>query len=104
MARVLETIYWKVIPGSEKENEEMARKFAKFSFANLEAIFKFGVVHEGKHIHHVVFSFLWESNVGFEKWQIDCSLNKEWQDWLTTVEDGGQKNKGADRDIVQMLI
>jgi len=103
MARVLETIYWKVIPGGERENEKLARKFAKYSFDNLDAIFKFGVVREGKYIDHVVFFFLWESNTGYEKWQIDCSSNKEFRDWLTTVEDGGQKNKRVDHDKIEML-
>lgn len=103
MARVLETIYWKVIPGSETKNEEFARKFAKFSFENLDTIFKFGFVHEGKYIGDVVFVFLWENSAGYEKWQIDCFSNKEFQDWLTTVEAGGQQNKRVDREIIQML-
>jgi hypothetical protein len=34
---------------------------------------------------------------------VDCKLNKEFQDWLTIVEDGGQKYKKVDSDIIHLV-
>ena len=102
MPNILEIDYWKVIPGSKERTEELVSKFAKFASKNLEAVFNFGVVQGGKHLDDVVFFFMWFSRADYEKWNDDCGLNKEFQDWLTIVEDGGQKSKMTSCDIIDM--
>ena len=103
MTRILEINYWKVTSGAEEDVEELAWKFAKFSLNNLEAAFKFGFVHAGKYIDHVAFFSLWDSDVGYKKWKVESNLNKELQDWLAILEDGGQKHKKVDYDIIHMV-
>jgi hypothetical protein len=103
MTRILEINYWKVTPGAEEGTEELVWKFAKFAHKNLEAVFKFGIVDSGKYVDHAAFFFLWESDVGYKKWKVECNLNKEFQDWLSIVQDGGQKNKRVDCDIIHMV-
>ena len=102
MIRILEINYWKVIPGSKERTEELVRKFAKFALKDLEAVFNFGVVQGGKHLDAVVFFFMWFSRADYEKWNDDCELNKEFQDWLAIVEDGGLHHKMFDHDVIQM--
>ena len=102
MTRIIEIDYWKVIPGSKERTEELVRKFAKFASKNLEAVFNFGVVQGGKHVDDVAFFFMWFSKADYEKWIDDCELNKEFQDWLAIVEDGGLQHKMADHDVIQM--
>ncbi len=103
MARILEIDYWKVIPGRGGDVDELAWQFSKFAHKNLDAAFRSGFVRGGRYIDHVVFSFLWESNAGYEKWKVDCKLNKEFQDWLTIVEDSGQEYKRVDSDIIHLV-
>ena len=103
MARILEIDYWKVIPGRGGDVDELAWKFSKFAYKNLDAVFKFGSVRVGRYIDHEAFSFLWESSVGYENWMLDCGLNKEFQDWLTIVEEGGQEHKRVDCDIIHLV-
>lgn len=103
MARILEINYWKVIPDRGGDVDELVWKFSKFAHKNLDAAFRFGFVRVGRHIDHVVFSILWESNAGYEKWMLDCKLNKEFQDWLTIVEEGGQEHKRVDCDIIHLV-
>jgi hypothetical protein len=45
---------------------------------------------------------MWFSRADYEKWNDDCELNKEFQDWLAIVEDGGLQHKMADHDVIQM--
>ena len=102
MSRIVEIDYWKVIPGSKERTEELVRKFAKFALKDLEAVFNFGVVQGGKHLDAVAFFFMWFSRADYEKWNDDCELNKEFQDWLAIVEDGGLHHKMFDHDVIQM--
>jgi hypothetical protein len=102
MSRIVEIDYWNVIPGSKERTEELVRKFAKFALKDLEAVFNFGVVQGGKHLDAVAFFFMWFSRADYEKWNDDCELNKEFQDWLAIVEDGGLHHKMFDRDVIQM--
>ena len=102
MPSIVEIDYWKVIPGSKERTEELVRKFAKFALKDLEAVFNFGVVQGGKHLDAVAFFFMWFSRADYEKWNDDCELNKEFQNWLATVEDGGLQHKMADHDVIQM--
>ena len=102
MSRIVEIDYWKVIPGSKERTEELVRKFAKFALKDLDAVFNFGVVQGGKHLDAVAFFFMWFSRADYEKWNDDCELNKEFQDWLAIVEDGGLQHKMADHDVIQM--
>ena len=102
MPSIVEIDYWKVIPGSKERTEELVRKFAKFALKDLEAVFNFGVVQGGKHLDAVAFFFMWFSRADYEKWNDDCELNKEFQDWLAIVEDGGLDHKMFDRDVIQM--
>jgi hypothetical protein len=102
MSRIIEIDYWKVIPGSKERTEELIRKFAKFALKDLEAVFNFGIVQGGKHLDAVAFFFMWFSRADYEKWNDDCELNKEFQDWLAIVEDGGLQHKMADHDVIQM--
>ena len=103
MIRILEINYWKVIPGAEQDLEDPVWKFAKFAFKNLEAVFKFGFVQSGKYTDHVAFFFLWESEAGYEKWKGESTHNKEFQEWLAMVQDGGQKHKMVDTDIIHLF-
>ena len=102
MSRIVEIDYWKVIPGSKERTEELVRKFAKFAIKDLDAVFNFGVVQGGKHLDAVAFFFMWFSRADYEKWNDDCELNKEFQDWLAIVEDGGLQHKMSDHDVIQM--
>jgi len=102
MTRIVEIDYWNVIPGSKERTEELVYKFAKFASKNLDAIFNFGFVQGGKHLDNVAFFFMWFSRADYEKWNDDCELNKEFQNWLATVEDGGLQHKMADHDVIQM--
>jgi hypothetical protein len=102
MSRIVEIDYWKVIPGSKERTEELVRKFAKFALKDLDAVFNFGVVQGGKHLDAVAFFFMWFSRADYEKWNDDCELNKEFQDWLAIVEDGGLQHKMSDHDVIQM--
>ena len=102
MSRIVEIDYWNVIPGSKEQTEELVRKFAKFASKNLDTIFNFGFVQGGKHLDNVAFFFMWFSRADYEKWNDDCELNKEFQNWLATVEDGGLQHKMADHDVIQM--
>jgi len=103
MARILEIDYWKVIPGRRGDIDEPAWTFSKFAFKNLDAVFKFGSVRVGRYIDHEAFFFLWESNSEYEKWMVNCKLSKEFQDWLTIVEDGGQEYKRVNCDIIHFV-
>ena len=102
MTRIIEIDYWKLIPGSQERSVDLVRKFAKFALKDLEAVFNFGVVKEGKHIDDVAFFFMWFSKADYEKWNDDCGLNKEFQNWLAIVEDGGQKSKMTSCDILDL--
>jgi hypothetical protein len=102
MTRIVEIDYWKLIPGSQEHSEELIRNFAKFASKNLETAFNFGVVLDGKHLGDAAFFFMWFSRADYEKWNDDCELNKEFQNWLATVEDGGLQHKMADHDVIQM--
>ena len=102
MPSIVEIDYQKVIPGSKERTEELVRKFAKFALKDLEAVFNFGVVQGGKHLDAVAFFFMWFSRADYEKWNDDCELNKEFQDWLAIVEDGGLEHKMFDHDVIQM--
>jgi len=103
MTRIVEIDYWKVIPGSKERTEELVRNFAKFASKNLEAAFNFGVVQEGKHLDDAAFYFMWFSRADYQKWNDSCELNKEFQDWLDIVEDGGQKHKMVDYDVIDIV-
>ena len=102
MTRIVEIDYWKVIPGSKERTEELLRRFAKFAHKDLETVFNFGVVQRGKHLDAIAFFFMWFSRADYEKWNDDCELNKEFQDWLAIVEDDGLQHKMSDHDVIQM--
>jgi hypothetical protein len=102
MTRIVEIDYWNVIPGSKERTEELLRRFAKFAHKDLETVFNFGVVQGGKHLDAIAFFFMWFSRADYEKWNDDCELNKEFQDWLAIVEDGGLQHKMSDHDVIQM--
>ena len=103
MTRIVEIDYWKLIPGSKEHSEELVRNFAKFESKNLETAFNFGVVLDGKHLDDAAFFFMWFSRADYEKWNKECELIKEFQDWLTIVEDGGLKHKMVDCDVIDMV-
>lgn len=102
MSKVLEIDYWKLTPGSKERSVDLVRKFAKFASKDLDTLFNFGVVQEGKHIDDVAFFFMWFSKADCEKWNDERGLNKEFQNWLAIVEDGGQKSKMTSCDIIDL--
>ena len=45
---------------------------------------------------------MWFSRLDYEKWNDDCEINKEFQNWLAIVEDSGGKHKMVDYDVIEM--
>ena len=102
MNKICEIDYWKMLPGNKERSVELVRNFAKFASNNLEAVFDFGIVKSGKHLGDVAFFFMWFSRIDYEKWNDDCDINKEFQNWLAIVEDSGGKHKMVDYDVIEM--
>jgi len=102
MNKIVEIDYWKLLPGNKERSVELVRNFAKFASNNLEAVFDFGIVKSGKHLDNVSFFFMWFSRLDYEKWNDDCEINKEFQNWLAIVEDSGEKHKMVDYDVIEM--
>ncbi len=102
MNKIVEIDYWTLLPGNKEHSVELVRNFAKFASKNLEAVFDFGIVKSGKHLDNVAFFFMWFSRLDYEKWNDDCEINKEFQNWLAIVEDSGGKHKMVDYDVIEM--